>query len=147
MSHKRYRPSAKDRLTDYCSQPGEDDGVDPRYAVRSSRRAPTIDRKTLQMCGQVAHIVQAVLSSEMYDDDLSGLIVVSVVPTSQRGKLLISVTPGTIEPVAPPDVILAKLKQQVLRIRAEVSGSITRRKTPELAFAYLPKVMEETSHE
>lgn len=147
MSQKRFRPMKKDSLSELCSQLGEDDGVDPKRSPQSrfDRRGPT-DRKTLQLCHQVAHAVEYVLTGETLDDDLSCLHVQSVIPASHRGHLLVTVTPGPLEPASSADVILTKLKELSRRFRAEMSIAITRRKVPELTFAYLPCEPQEERH-
>jgi len=151
MPRKQARKLRKTLLTDLCSQPGEDDGIDPRFTARpQSTRRSQIDRKTLQLCGQVAHVVESILGSEIRDDDLAGLHVVSVIPLSHRGHLLVTVSPGTITPDTSAEAILSKLQKQARRIRAEVSAAITRRKTPELAFAFIPRPessTEEMAHD
>lgn len=148
MSHKRYRPSKKAALFELCSQPGEDDGVDPR---RSSgfqhHRDASRDRKTLQLCQQVAHAVEFVLTSMSHDDDVSGLQVLSVIPGAHRGKLLVTLTPGPIASNASVAEILAKVQGLSGKIRAEVCDSITRKMTPELMFAYVPSSFAEERKE
>jgi len=140
MSQKRYRPSRRNPLTDFCSQPGEDDGVDPRQLSRAnSSRKDQPDRKTLQLCSQVAHVVESVLTGELRDEDLAALQVVSVTPLSHRGRLLVTVAPGLEDSGPLAEVVLAKLQSRLPRIRAEVSAAITRRKTPELQFSFVPR--------
>lgn len=140
MSRKRARLSRKILLTDLCSQPGEDDGIDPRSTARPpSDRQVKVDRKTLQLCGQVARVVESVLTGEIRDDDLAGLYVLSVTPNTHRGHLVVSVSPGAASSAASAEVILSKLQAQTRRIRSEVSAAITRRKTPELVFLFVPE--------
>lgn len=141
MSPQRDRSDKKSRWSTLCSQLGEDDGVDPRRVAHPQRKK-TVDRKTLQLCGQVAHIIESVLNGDLRDDDLSGLHVVSVVPTAHASRLLVTVAPGPCPPAVSAETILSKLQAQSRRIRAEVSTAITRRKTPELVFVYVPVNLE-----
>lgn len=99
----------------------------------------------LQLCSQVAHVVETVLTGELGDDDLFGLHVASVIPASHRGRLLVTVAPGPWQPTASAELILARLQAHARRIRAEVGTAITRRKTPELTFIYVPHGPEHES--
>lgn len=148
MSHKRYRPAKKAFLFELCSQPGEDDGVDPRRSSGfQQHRDASRDRKTLQLCQQVAHAVEFVLVAQIHDDDLSGLHVMSVIPAAHRGKLLVTLTPGPIATNVSAAEIMAKVKDLSGKIRAEVCDSITRKITPELVFAYVPHIPVEESED
>jgi ribosome-binding factor A len=147
MSLKRYRPSKKVPLTDLCTQPGDDDGIDPRKLSRAaSSRKDQLDRKTLQLCSQVAHVIESVLTSELGDEDLAALRVVSVAPLSHGGRLLVTVAPGIVDATPATEVVLSKLQSRYPRIRAEVGAAITRRKTPELQFSYVPCLPMEQPH-
>jgi ribosome-binding factor A len=56
--------------------------------------------------------------------------------------LVIAVTSLDPHATVAAETALAKLKLHSGRIRVEVSASISRRKTPELAFAFVPHVPE-----
>jgi hypothetical protein len=90
------------------------------------------DRHTLQLCSQVAETLHLVLLDQD-DDDLRELTVQEVLPLSGPGTLLVRAT----YPVRQPEDLArvqAKLNEAVKVLRAEVAGSITRRKMPELFF-------------
>lgn len=120
---------------DVCGQGGEEDGFDPRLVSRSSgSRHRGLDRKTGQLCQQVRHVLEAVLSGEAHDDDLRNLSVISVEPAPHTGRLLVTVEPwGTDSPPA-FDVLAEKLRRATPWLRSELAASISRRKTPDLVF-------------
>ena len=98
------------------------------------RGSGSVDRKTLQLCAQVADTLNAVLSGECDDDDLRELMVVGVVPAPHAGQLLVSVAQAL--PGEPLDVGLAarKLAAAGARLRQAVAEAITRRRAPALLF-------------
>lgn len=90
------------------------------------------DRHTLQLCSQVAETLHLVFLDQS-DDDLRDLTVLEVLPLAGPGTLLVRVQypvrlPGDLARVQ------QKLTSHLKMLRAEVAGSITRRKTPELLF-------------
>ena len=112
------------------SQPG--DGDDPRYDQRGPRRE-RLPCKTLQLCGQVARTLEAVLA-EQAEDALRNLHVVSVQPAPDESRLLVTLgplVPGTRLEV---EAVLIALDSASGRLRQEVAAAITRRRTPTLAF-------------
>ena len=91
-------------------------------------------RKTQQLCHQVAETLNLVLSGECSDEILQGLYVQEVQPSPDSSQLLVIVSglvPG--EPLDPVDV-LTRLHRHSGQLRAEVAAAITRRKTPRLLF-------------
>lgn len=132
---KPRRNSRSQNWNDDCGQRGEEDGIDPRLASRSSdSRRRGQDRKTGQLCQQVAHVLDAVLSGEAHDDDLRNLSVISVEPAPHTGRLLVTVEPwGQDEPPV-FDVLVEKLRRVTPWLRSELAASISRRKTPDLVF-------------
>ncbi|MCI0464458.1 MAG: hypothetical protein L0Z62_46590 [Gemmataceae bacterium] len=118
-----------------CDALGPGDGVDPRYEKhgRSSRAS---NRKALQLCAQVSQTLQSVLAGEVGDDVLRDLVVDSVVPAPNSGRLLVTLSrpdPGT----ASVEGVLARLHRAHGLLRSQVAAAITRRKTPELTFRLL----------
>ena len=99
-----------------------------------SSRPQRPDRKTLQLCGQIADTLNYVLSGELGDDLLRNLYVESVRPAPDASRLLVSVAPLDPADAERADQILQKLHIYAPRIRSEVAQSIHRRKTPELSF-------------
>lgn len=100
----------------------------------SSFRPQRVDRKTLQLCGQIRDTLNYVLSGELDDDLLRNLYVESVRPAPDASRVLVSVAPLDARDADRADQILQKLLIHTPRIRSEVSQSIHRRKTPELSF-------------
>lgn len=93
------------------------------------------DRKTLQLCSQVADTLNYVLSGECDDELLQNLQVMSVVPAPNATQLLVTVYPlaGTETAFDASDV-RRRLMNAVGRLRSEVAASITRKKAPRLLF-------------
>jgi ribosome-binding factor A len=122
-----------------CAEVHPDDGVDPREMMRTSRSRskrpgpsrPKTDRKTLQLCRQVAQTLGDVLAGRCDDAVLQGLDVVDVLPAPDASRLLV-----TVRPLGPeePGRVLERLGRASGRLRSEVAAAITRRKTPVLAF-------------
>src|SRR5262245_62795302 len=105
-----------------------------RGRSESSFRPQRTDRKTLQLCGQIADTLNYVLSGELDDDLLRNLYVESVRPAPDASRLLVSVAPLDAADANRADQILQKLHIHAPRIRSEVAQSIHRRKTTELWF-------------
>lgn len=105
-----------------------------RGRSEQSFRPQRTDRKTLQLCGQIADTLNYVLSGELGDDLLRNLYVESVRPAPDASRLLVSVAPLDAADAERADQILQKLHIYAPRIRSEVAQSIHRRKTPELSF-------------
>jgi ribosome-binding factor A len=99
-----------------------------------SPRAPRVDRKTLQLCRQIADTLNYVLSGELNDDVLRNVYVDSVQPAPDATRLLVSVALIDPNDPTPADKILHRLGLWSPRIRSEVAHSIHGRKTPELSY-------------
>jgi ribosome-binding factor A len=99
-----------------------------------SPRPPRVDRKTLQLCRQIADTLNYVLSGELNDDVLRNVYVDSVQPAPDASRLLVSVALIDPNDSTPADKILHRLGLWSPRIRSEVAHSIHRRKTPELSY-------------
>jgi ribosome-binding factor A len=125
------RKISKVDLLALCSELGSEDGLDPCDEVRSRRRqAP---RKTLQLCGQVARTLAAVLA-ESGDDQLRDLTVVSVAPAPSCARLLVTVAPAPWADPGAADRAAARLEHARSRLRTEVAAAVRRRRTPDLVF-------------
>jgi ribosome-binding factor A len=120
----------------FCQQLGEGDGVDPRSAARrsSGSRHRDQDRKTQQLCQQVAHVLDAVLTGEARDADLQDLSVVSVMSAPHPGRLLVTVQSWAEDALSHWSAIDEKLRQATPWLRSELAASISRRRIPELVF-------------
>jgi ribosome-binding factor A len=127
---KPRKPSRKDVLSSAADvRPG--DGLDPRFDRRGGR--PGGKRKTLQLCREAERTLSAVLGGECDDDLLRELVVVSVVPAPNAGRLLVTVArPGSV--AVPVEEVLRRLLGVSGRLRGELAAAVSRRKAPELAF-------------
>jgi ribosome-binding factor A len=132
---KRRKPSIRKMLLS-AQELGPGDGLDPRYDTRGEP-GKVANRKALQLCGQVAQTLQAVLSGEVGDDLLRELQVESVVPAPSSARLLVTLsltTPGAAPPVAE---VMARLQKAQGLLRSQVAAAIHRRRTPDLTFRLL----------
>jgi ribosome-binding factor A len=133
---KRKKPSARDMLS-ACSEIRPEDGLDPRMYFRpKAEKKP--NRKALQLCSEVAKAVGFALSWEAGDQLLSSLVVESVVPAPDSGRLLITVSfqgSGAVE----PERLMERLQRVTGKLRAAVAESIHRRRVPELTFRVADK--------
>lgn len=92
--------------------------------------------KTLRFCRQVEESLGTALAG-CADDVLAGLAVESVVPAPDAGHLLVTVA-FAVEPIPDPLETLGRLHRASGRLRAEIAGSISRKRVPELAFRFTP---------
>jgi ribosome-binding factor A len=129
---KRKKPSIRKMLLS-CDQLGPEDGLDPRYDVRGEP-GKVANRKALQLCGQVARTLQAVLAAECGDDLLRELQVASVVPAPTSMRLLVTLTLATPKEDVPAAAVMARLHRAQGMLRREVAAAINRRRVPELMF-------------
>lgn len=116
----------------------------------SSSRPPRVDRKTLQLCRQIADTLNYVLSGELNDDVLRNVYVDSVQPAPDASRLMVSVALIDPNDTTPADKVLHRLGLWSPRIRSEVAHSIHRRKTPELSYCVIrpevPDIGSSTDH-
>jgi ribosome-binding factor A len=93
------------------------------------------DHKSWQLCRQVAHTLDGVLA-ECGDGALQSLRVMSVVPSPDASRLLVTLTPLEIHPGKPFDAvqILRHLRHATGYLRREVAAAVTRRRTPLLVY-------------
>jgi ribosome-binding factor A len=108
-----------------------DDGLDPRYDRRGGR--PVGKRKALQLCREVERTLSAVLAGECGDDLLRDLVVLSVVPAPNAGRLLVTLALPASAGVTVEEA-LRRLLRAAGRLRNEVAAAVHRRKAPELVF-------------
>lgn len=120
----------------FCQQLGEGDGVDPRLAARrsSDSRHRDQNRKSQQLCQQVWHVLDALLTGEARDADLQGLSVVSVVPAPHVGRMLVTVQSWAEDALSRWSEIDEKLRRATPWLRSELAASVSRRRIPELVF-------------
>lgn len=105
-----------------------------RPADRSGTRRP--DRKTLQLCEQVRHTLEYVLTGELDDDLLRMLYVARVEPAPDADRLLVTVVPLTKDEHPDPAEVMTRLHANAGRLRSSVGDAISRRKVPDLLYKY-----------
>jgi ribosome-binding factor A len=114
-----------------CSSLHADDGLDPRRPTPDDSGSRP-DRKTLQLCGQVARALSIAFDGLVSDEVLAGLHVVSVDPFPDASCLRVAVcSPG---PSADRAAIAARLAAARGYLRSEVAAAIRRRRAPEVVF-------------
>src|SRR5215472_4443321 len=114
------KPSRKDFLSAAADvRPG--DGLDPRFDRGGGR--PAGKRKTLQLCREAERTLSAVLSGECDDDVLRELIVLSVVPAPNAGRLLVTVALPASAGV-PAEEVLQCLLRASGHLRGELAASV-----------------------
>lgn len=132
-----FRKPSRRQLLDSCAEVRDDDGVDPKMFFRKGRTERTTDRKTLQLCSQVADALNGLLV-DCRDERLQALTVVAVVPAPDATRLLVTVGLAA-PPETPPDrdAVTAALAAAAGRLRDGVAASITRKRVPQLVFHFV----------
>ena len=113
-----------------CDRLAEDDGVDPRTIFRKPT-GKVLNRKALQLCGQVARTLGVVLG-ECGDEVLRNLTVAAVDPAPDSSRLLVTVY--SLEGSTDQEAVVERLGRAYGLLRGEVAAAIHRRKVPELTF-------------
>ncbi|QDS99215.1 ribosome-binding factor A [Adhaeretor mobilis] len=124
----------REQMLAHCGEIHEDDGTDPREFFKASRIHKKDDRKTKQLCRQVAETLDQVLSGEISDDVLRGLRVSGVVPAPDASRLLVTLYADCDPEGFDRDTIEQQLAVRHGQLRYEIAASITRKKTPTLVF-------------
>lgn len=101
---------------------------------RQNRNGHKESRKAQQLCRQVAETLDLVLSGDCRDELLQSLHVMSVTPTPNSSRLLVTVSADLPREVFDRQQILDLLERQNGRLRAEVAASINRKRVPSLVF-------------
>lgn len=127
------KPSRKELLAS-CAEVRDDDGIDPKEFFKTCRTRRNGDRKTLQLCAQIADTLNALLA-ECHDDVLQQFQVASVRPAPDATQLLVATCPV----VQPTELFNCHAVQQRFIemsgwLRSEVAGAITRKRVPKLLF-------------
>jgi ribosome-binding factor A len=129
---KRKKPSRKDLLSS-CNEIGPDDGLDPRIFFRKASEKKA-NRKTLQLCSEVAKTLAYALSWEMGDDLLSLLQVERVAAAPDSSRLLVTVSLQAPPDLVDPARVVERLQQSTGKLRAAVAAAVCRRRVPDLTF-------------
>ena len=114
----------------------EDDGVDPRHYFRHKPNKK--DRKTRQLCCQIARQLNAILG-ELSDDLLSTCYIEEVVPAPDISRCMVTfVWMGDLDAFE-PQRLLERIGQVQGMFRGELAMAIHRRRVPQLSFRVIPK--------
>ncbi|MDC0935729.1 hypothetical protein OAS39_05545 [Pirellulales bacterium] len=124
----------REQMLAHCGEIHEDDGVDPREFFKAGRIHKKEDRKAKQLCRQAAETLDQILSGETSDDVLRGLRVSSVVPAPDSSRLLVTLHADGESGDFDRNLVEARLASYQGRLRYEIAASITRKKTPTLAY-------------
>jgi len=124
------KPDAKllDAMRQLCDEIGPEDGLDPRHIKRArARKERRDDRKTRQLCGQVARALALALPTA-HDPRLREALVDEVTPDPDASRLRVRLAH------ADPGGLMAALPAARGWLRAEAARSITRKRAPGLVF-------------
>jgi ribosome-binding factor A len=127
----------RERLRALCGELQDDDGIDPREFFQPTRKRDKARHKSKQLYRQVEKTLDLVFSGETRDELLGALRVVSVTSSADSSALLVTVVadvPPNFFDRAQTEARLAKMSG---RLRSEVAGAITRKRTPLLVFHVL----------
>lgn len=133
MNRKRF---LKRPLQPLCGEIHSDDGIDPHEFFRSSRKKSNRNRKTLQLCHQVAETLNLAFSNE-FGDKIGDVRVVAVTPAPDASQLLVVVAPAIAGSIVDHLAVVSSLTAAAGRLRSEVAAAITRRRAPKLLFQYI----------
>jgi ribosome-binding factor A len=122
------------RLRAHCGELNEDDAVDPRDFFAPPKTRSGGDRKTLQLCSQVAETLAFVFAGELEDEMLQELRVEAVVPAPNSSQLAVTLRAAEALDDALAEEIRRRLDRASGRLRCEVAAAITRRRAPRLVF-------------
>lgn len=125
------------RLRALCGELHDDDGVDPREFFQPTRKRDKAGRKARQLCRQVQKTLDQILSGETGDELLGALHVVSVTSSADSTALLVTVAADLSPDRFDRAAIEVRLANISGRLRSEVAGAITRKRTPLLVFHLL----------
>lgn len=125
-------PKRREELLAHCGELREDDCVDPREYFRPTASSGR-QRKTRQLCSQVAQALAQILAGEFDDDLLLGLTVLAVEPAPNESQLLVILQSDQADPAVREEV-LHRLSQATGFLRAEIAAAITRKRAPQLLF-------------
>jgi ribosome-binding factor A len=125
-------PKRREELLAHCGELRDDDCVDPREYFRPTASSGR-QRKTRQLCSQIAQALALILSSEFDNDLLLGLTVLAVEPAPNESQLLVTLQSDAAQPHE-REAVLARLVQATGFLRAGVAAAITRKRAPQLIF-------------
>jgi ribosome-binding factor A len=132
---KSKKPSRRDFLSS-CHEIGPDDGADPKTFFQKGSRRRT-NRKTLQLCGEIARTLRQILAWESGDELLRGLTVTAVEPAPDSTRVLVTVTHEAAGETADAHLIVERLRSRRGWLRSEIAAVIHRKQVPDLVFRVL----------
>ena len=127
----------RERLRALCGELQDDDGVNPREFFHPIRKRDNAHRKSKQLCRQVQKTLDLIFSGETRDELLGDLRIVSVTSSQDSSALLVTVVADVPLERFDRTQIEARLAKMSGRLRSEVAGTITRKRTPLLVFHVL----------
>ena len=121
----------RESLTAHCGHIGVDDCIDPSEYFQSSRSQSKENKKSLQLCRQVACCLNLVLGD--CDDPVMQLMsVIDVIPAPDSSRLLVTLA-ADCQPIDfDHDHVLARATLQLPRLRNEIAQAIHRKRVPNL---------------
>ena len=129
----------RESLLTHCDQIGADDCVDPSQYFQPNRTQSKQNKKSLQLCRQVACCLNLVLG-DCDDPIVQHMSVLSVAPAPDCSRLL--VTLAVDRPMADGpldhDHLLTRVTLQLPRLRHEIARAIHRKRVPNLALQLVP---------
>ena len=141
MTRKKRLPNqTDDRLSSLRAAAGDDDGLDPRDFFRKENSTQHSDRKSEQLCAQVADTLCRMFGGECGDEVLQALQVLDVASAPDASQLVVLVGPVTNDLQLDPTEVAAALDRAAGWLRTEVAAAITRKRAPRLVFRYVPVV-------
>lgn len=125
----RFKRISSKELLSSCAAIGPEDGDDPRDFFKKPA-GKILNRKALQLCGQIAKTLRLVLW-ECGDDVLRELAVEAVQPAPTSVRLLVTLSaPNGLD----DGLVLRHIERAAGLLRREAAAAINRRKAPELTF-------------
>ena len=131
LSRRKNARQRRDEMLQLCGEIHEDDGIDQREYLKAHSRGRNDNRKTLQLCSQVAQTLHMVLAD--CDDPLVQMMNVTMVTPNPDGSCL-RVHIVCDKPRSHEQAMIA-IEKQTARLRFEVSRSIHRKRVPNLVFS------------
>jgi len=121
------------QMRELCAEIDPDDGMDENTLRRRYQRPRSHDRKTRQLCGQIARALNLTLAAAD-DETLRRLLVTTVKDMPDDGRFLVEVAaPDDLS----PEEAQARLSAARGWLREEVAHAIRRKRVPELRYLVL----------
>ena len=128
---------SKDLLSSYRADIDADDGADAREFFKKGS-SKTNNRKSQQLCAQVADTLGQLIGGDTADEILQSLRLIEVSPAPDASQMLVLVGPAAGAPELAAREVLAALNGASGWLRTEIAAAITRKRAPRLIFRYLP---------